>query len=123
MIKVLIVEDNEAIRIAMVDELIMEKFSVSQAVDGEEAFNKIISIKPDLVILDVSLPKMNGIDVLKKIRATPLVANTKVILFTNLEPDDKMIEDIAYLKPSFYLTKSNISFGELPEKIRETVNS
>jgi DNA-binding response OmpR family regulator len=101
MIKVLIIEDNEAIRKALAEELRLDKFSVSESGDGEDGLRKVISDKPSIVILDINLPKMNGIEVLKKIRGNPEVADTKVMLFTDLEPNDKMIEEVASLNPCF----------------------
>ncbi len=118
MIKVLVVEDKELIRKAVVVELKLENFSVSEAVDGEEALAKIVSEKPDLVILDIILPKMSGIDVFKKIRSNPLIAETKVVVFTNLEADEKMIKEISSLNPCFYLNKSGLRLEELPDKIK-----
>ncbi len=117
MIKVLVVEDKEIIRKAIVDELRLDKFSVSEAKDGEEALAKVISEKPDMVILDIVLPKMNGVDVFKKIRGNPLIADTKVVIFTNIEADDTTIKEISSLNPCFYLNKSTLRLEELPEKI------
>ena len=118
MIKVLVVEDDEAIRRAIVDELRLDKFSVSEAADGEEALAKVASFKPDLIILDVILPKVNGLEVLKKIRSNPLFAETKVVVFTDIDADDKIIEEISSLNPSFYFNKSGLNLNDLPDKIR-----
>ncbi|OGZ66554.1 MAG: hypothetical protein A3C06_00950 [Candidatus Taylorbacteria bacterium RIFCSPHIGHO2_02_FULL_46_13] len=123
MIKVLVVEDNEIIRRAMVDELLLDKFSVAEAMDGEEALAKIISKKPDIVILDIMLPKMNGLEVFKKIRGNPLIAETKVVVFTNIDADDKMIEELSSLNPCFYLNKARLRLEELPEKIKACFSS
>ena len=117
-IKVLVVEDDEAIRRAIVDELRLDKFSVSEAEDGEEALSKVVSFKPDLIILDVILPKVNGLEVLKKIRSNPLFAETKVVVFTNIDADDKIIEEISSLNPCFFFNKAGLNLSELPDKIR-----
>ena len=118
MIKVLVVEDKEIIRRAIVDELVLDKFGVSEAADGEVALAKVISERPDIVILDIILPKMNGLDVFKKIRSNPKIADTKVVMLTNIEADDKMIKEIVSLNPCFYLNKASFHLGELPDKIK-----
>jgi DNA-binding response OmpR family regulator len=123
MIKVLVVEDNESIRKSIAKELELEKFSVFEAVDGEEAVTKTISEKPDVILLDIILPKISGLEALKKIRANASVANTKVIVFTNLDADEKMISEITALNPSFYINKGNLHLKDLPQKIRECVES
>ena len=123
MIKVLVVEDKEIIRRAIVDELVLDKFGVSEAADGEEALAKVISEKPDIIILDILLPKMNGLDVFKKIRSNPKIADTKVVMLTNIEADDKMIKEIVSLNPCFYLNKASLSLSELPDRINACFNN
>ena len=68
MLKILIVEDEEAIRLGLADLLEIEGFTVDAAVDGEEAMEKVKSFQPHLVILDLMLPKANGYDVTRFIR-------------------------------------------------------
>ena len=119
----LVVEDNETIRRSIKDELLLDGFSVSEASDGEAALAKIISDKPDIVILDIMLPKMNGLEVFKKIRGNPLIAETKVVVFTNIDADDKMIEELSSLNPCFYLNKARLRLEELPEKIKACFSS
>src|SRR3989344_7322778 len=117
MIKVLVVEDNETIRRSIKDELLLDGFSVSEASDGEAALAKIISDKPDIVILDIILPKISGVDVFKKIRSIAGITETKVVIFTNLEADEKMIKEISSLNQCFYLNKSNFHLEDLPAQI------
>lgn len=68
MIRVLVVEDEEAIRMGLVDILEMEGYKIEQAADGEEALSKVASFSPQLVVLDVMIPKKNGYDVCRTIR-------------------------------------------------------
>ncbi|MFA6404415.1 MAG: response regulator [Candidatus Paceibacterota bacterium] len=123
MYKILIVEDNEAIRKSIAGELSLENFSVTESADGEDALKKIVTEKPDLIILDIILPKLSGLDVLKKVRNDPKTKSIKVIIFTNLDADEKMLAQISELKPNFYINKGNLHLQDLPEKIRECIES
>lgn len=81
--KILFVEDNPDIIKLYHEELLREGFDVLLAEDGLEAMKSLHFTKPDLVILDLLLPKLNGADVLKFIRTNPELQHTKVIIFTN----------------------------------------
>jgi two-component system response regulator ArlR len=70
MAKILIVEDDKNLSDLIADELGFEGFEVARAFDGEEAVEKAVSGKPDLILLDVMLPKMDGYEVIRKIRRT-----------------------------------------------------
>jgi CheY-like chemotaxis protein len=82
--KVLVVDDEIALRRALVDVLKSEDaFEVSEAVDGEEAFLAIKEHQPDLVLLDISMPKMDGLTVMQKLKTENALGKTKVIFLTN----------------------------------------
>lgn len=85
---VLLVDDDSNFREILRAKLEPEGFVVSEAVDGEDGFDKAKHIKPDLILMDVQMPKMNGVESLSKIKLDPDISNTKVIFFTNYgEPD------------------------------------
>ncbi len=78
---ILIIEDEE--NIARAQELILSaKYSTSIAKDGAEGLNKARKLKPDLIILDLMLPKVNGIEICRRIRADSELADTKVVMVT-----------------------------------------
>ncbi len=78
---VLIVEDEE--HIAAAQSLILKvEYDVHHAKDGEEGWKKAQALKPDVVVLDIMLPKMNGLDVCKKIRSDTQLSSTKVVMVT-----------------------------------------
>lgn len=79
---ILVVDDDPAIRKILSQSLEMEGFVIYQASDGEEALEAIDSTSPDLVILDVMMPKMNGFDVLKSVRSSPTTADLPVVMLT-----------------------------------------
>lgn len=78
--KILVIEDEESVRVGLVDSLTMEGYAVICKEDGESGIQAFIEEKPDLVILDVMMPRVNGLDVCKKIRQsenfTPIIILT-----------------------------------------------
>lgn len=80
--KVLVVDDDPAILRLLNQSLELEGYSVSTATDGEEALAELPRSEPDVVVLDVMMPKLNGFDVLERIRRDPKTATLPVILLT-----------------------------------------
>ena len=99
---VLLVDDDDNLREIIKAKLEAAGFSVAEAKDGEDGLRKTKEIRPDLVLMDVQMPKMNGIESLSKIKSDPDIASTKVIFLTNYgeantadQPlDDKFAKDI-----------------------------
>lgn len=80
--KILIADDEPNIVISLEFLLRREGFDVLVAVDGEEALNKARAERPDLVLLDVMMPKMNGFDVCQALRADPELAAMRILMLT-----------------------------------------
>lgn len=118
--KILVVEDDNSLRKAIVEKLTFNGFNAVGAEDGEKGLELSLSWKPDLVLLDLLLPKMDGMTVLKGLRAN-LGKELPVIILTNVDPDDKMINDVIEYQPSYYFVKSNIELDNLVAHIRETL--
>ncbi len=117
-IKILIVEDEEPMLRALADKFNSEGFNVIQAKDGEEALEEALASKPDVILLDIILPKMDGMTMLKKLREDERGANIPVILLTNLDYSvgvAKAVESGAY----DYLVKTDWTLEEVVEKVRE----
>ena len=115
--KILLVEDDNALASVYRSRLELEGFQVDHVQNGELALAKIIEFKPDLVLLDVMMPKVNGFDVLDIIRNTPETANTHVIMLTALsQPKDK--ERAEQLGTDDYLVKSQVVIGDVVERIK-----
>ena len=83
MAKILLVEDEELLRKIYRKKLELGNFEVEIAADGEEGFAKAIEFKPDLILLDIVMPKLNGMEVLKKIKADPVINWIPVVMLTN----------------------------------------
>ena len=99
---VLIAEDEEAMLDALCNKFKKAGYQVFRAVDGEEAFDGAMTKKPDLVMLDVLMPKMDGMTVMRKIRSDQAWGNkVPMIVLTNLSDRESMDEakrnDVSYL--------------------------
>src|SRR6185312_16926395 len=85
--RILLVEDDDAIANVYLMRLQAEGFDVRRVGNGEDALAAALSYKPDLVLLDVMMPKVSGFDVLDILRNTPQTANLKIIMLTALSQD------------------------------------
>jgi phosphate regulon transcriptional regulator PhoB len=116
MVKILIVDDEPDIVELLSYNLEKEKFSIVKAYDGEAALGLVRSEKPDLMILDLMLPKMNGLDVCKAVRRNPETANLPIIMLTAKgEEIDKIIG--LEIGADDYITKP-FSVKELIARVR-----
>lgn len=82
MAKILLVEDNEMNRDMLSRRLSRHGYDVEIAVDGAEALDKVVSVKPDLILMDISLPVHNGFEVTRRIKADPSLAQIPIIALT-----------------------------------------
>jgi len=116
MSKILIVDDEQDIVELIAYNLEKEGFSTIKAYDGVSVFNVITTKKPDLLILDLMLPGMNGLDICKKIRANPATADLPIIMLTAKGDElDKIIG--LEIGADDYITKP-FSVKELVARVR-----
>ncbi|RTL56026.1 MAG: response regulator [Rhodocyclaceae bacterium] len=102
--RILIVDDEPNIVVSLEYLMKKEGFQVAVAVDGEEALVKIATFKPDLVLLDVMMPKKSGYEVCQEIRANPEQAGIKVMMLTAKGRDTEVAKGLA-LGADAYVTK------------------
>lgn len=114
--KILIVDDEEILRKIYSDRLTFEGFNIDTATDGEEALLKIKSFAPNLILLDILMPKLNGIQVLEQINTDPSLKSIPVIVLSNVASDDN-IKKALELGAKDYLLKTNFSPNEIISKI------
>ena len=117
---VLLVEDDPFLSSVLRMKLEKESFKVVRAADGDEALNFLTEqgIKPDLILLDLILPKKNGFEVLETIRQDPLLEKLPVIIISNLgQPSD--IERGKALGVIDYFIKARLSVEELVNKVKK----
>lgn len=115
--KVLIIEDETDIREAIAEAIAEAGFVVSTAENGLVGFNKAITEKPDLILLDVVMPVMNGHETLKKLRQDPWGRSAKVVMLTSMD-DVKNIGSAHEEKITDYLIKAHSSLEEILNKVR-----
>lgn len=115
---ILLVEDDDNLANVYQMRLEAEGFSVKRVANGEDALQAALQTKPDLILLDVMMPKVSGFDVLDILRNTPETATVKVIMLTALSQDtDK--EKANSLGVDDYLIKSQVVIADVVEKIKE----
>ena len=119
--RILLAEDDRILRKAGEVSLRKKGYEVIPAVDGADAMAKAIEHIPDLVLLDVMMPKMNGFDVLFALKADPRVRDIPVIMLTNLETADD-IKRAADGGAHSYLVKSNMNLDELAARIADALS-
>ena len=115
--KILLVEDDAALANVYKTRLEMEGFEVKHVGNGEDALTAAIEYKPDLVVLDVMMPKINGFDVLDLLRTRPETAEMRVIMLTALsQAKDK--ERAEKLGADDYLVKSQVVISDVVARIK-----
>lgn len=120
MAKILVIEDEASLQKSLLEFLKEEKFEVVGASDGEMGLVMAKKEKPDLVLLDIILPKKDGYDVLRELKQDESLKKIPVILLTNLEsPED--IQRAFELGATTYLVKSNYKLEDVVKKIKETL--
>jgi DNA-binding response OmpR family regulator len=115
--KVLIVEDEEILLTALCEELKQEGFDAVGAKDGQEGVEKASSEKPELILLDLVMPRLDGIGALKQLKQDPATKDIPVVILTNLSDYDK-VSDALSLGAMDYLVKANYRLEELVAKIK-----
>ena len=114
--KLLLVEDDLFFRRFYVEKLREKGFIIDEADDGYQGLEKIRTFKPDLIILDIIMPKMDGFDVLKSLQADPLLKKIPVLVFSTLGQESD-IEKAKKMGATDYVNKSMFDFNELLIKI------
>ena len=118
--KILVVEDDVPMREALVGRFKKEGFAVVAAGDGAAGQTVALSEKPDLIVLDILMPHIDGIAMLKKLREDTWGKAVPVVLLTNLQPDsEELNEAITTTDPAFFLIKSALTPGDIVQKVRE----
>lgn len=115
--RILLVEDDDSLANVYVTRLQSEGFEVRRTANGEEALATALSYHPDLVVLDVMMPKVSGFDVLDILRNTPETANLKIIMLTALSQESDK-ERAQSLGADDYLVKSQVVIADVIERIR-----
>ena len=114
---ILIVEDDDNLANVYVTRLEAEGFNVKRAPNGEEALSAALASNPDLILLDVMMPKVSGFDVLDILRNTPETQDVKIVMLTALSQDSDQ-EKAKQLGVDDYLVKSQVVIADVVERIK-----
>lgn len=115
--KIVIVEDEEIFLKVLKEKFERENFSVKTAENGEEALSVIKKSRPDIIVLDVILPKKDGFTVLKELKADADLKTIPVIMLSNLGQDEE-IKKALRLGAIDYFVKTQHPIKEIVEKVR-----
>lgn len=119
---ILIAEDEEEFRIILSDMLKKKGFSVREARNGKEALMLALSEHPDLLLLDLFMPEMSGIEALEKIREDAWGAHMPVIVLTVLsETSEELVQVMVNQRPVGYLIKSDCKISDVIKKVEEVL--
>lgn len=122
---ILVVEDDQSLLTALVDKFTREGFNMQHASNGVSGYALALKQRPDIILLDILLPEMDGISFLQKLRKEDLWGKlVPVIFLTNVSPTtDRIIARIAEDEPAYYLVKSDFFLSDIVEKVRERLSN
>lgn len=115
--KILLVEDDDALASVYTTRFQAEGFDTKRVPNGEEALAAAVAYKPDIILLDVMMPKVSGFDVLDILRNTPETSNVKVVMLTALSQDSDR-ERAESLGVDDYMVKSQVVIADVVERVK-----
>lgn len=119
--KILIVEDDNFLVSALSEYLEEEKYNVYIAKDGLEGLKLSKKIKPDLILCDINMPKMDGLSMLEKIRSSDWGKKIRIIILSNYSDEEKVLKALKH-SVFTYLVKSDWELDMVVKKIKEALN-
>lgn len=117
---ILIVEDDDFFRELIAKRLSSEGFDIFEAIDGEQGMEKINQEHPDLIILDILLPGIDGFELLSKIKEDPSVSSIPVVILSNLGQKDEVDKGMR-LGATDYLIKAQVTSDEIANKVKSVL--
>lgn len=118
--KVLVVEDEAPLRELLVSELQREKVNAIGAKDGEEGLDVALKEHPDLLLVDILMPKKDGLEMIKALRDDEWGKSAVVVLLTNLNDSDKIVEALQYGARE-YLVKADWKIEDVIRMTKEKI--
>lgn len=123
MTKILLIEDDETLSRMYQTKLVNHGYEVMVAIDGESGLKLALDEHPDLILLDIRLPKMDGITVMHKLREDKWGKNASIVILSNLDTDDTRLSAVVTDQPVYYLLKANNTPEQVLEKIKDVLDS
>ncbi len=122
-IKILIIDDDEMILKSLKETLIKNNFHVFTSLDGDKGLVEALNKEPNLVITDLEMKKVDGIEVLKTIREDELWGkNVPIMILTNHEINEVIKNAITPYYPTLYIEKSKVSLENIVNQIKDLLN-
>lgn len=115
--KILIIEDDSFFRELITKKLFSGGFSISEAPDGKLGLEKIEKLKPDLILLDLLLPNIDGFEVLERLKGNPETEKIPIIILSNLSQKEDIQKGMEMGAEDF-LIKSNFALDEIIDKVQ-----
>ncbi len=119
--KILLIEDDSFLLSMYTTKFELENFIVVTAEDGEKGFEMVMKEAPDIILLDIILPKMSGFEVLKKIKSDDELKKIPVILLTNLSQKSDIEKGLG-LNADDYIIKAHFTPAEVVEKAKKVLS-
>jgi len=116
--KILIVEDEEALNKILKEELASKGYDAKIAKDGEEGVKLAKSFRPELILLDLVMPKKGGLEVLEELKKDPYLKDVPVVVLSNLADDESIKKSLA-MGASDYFVKNQHSIYEVIDKVEK----
>lgn len=120
---ILLVDDDPLVIRMYQNKLTKDGYAVKIASNGEEALIQVMKEKPDLILLDIMMPKMNGVETLKALKREEKTKGIPVIILTNLDDNPEDVETAKNLGALDYVVKANITLKVLSEKIKKVLET
>lgn len=118
--KILVIEDDKFLRQLVTKKISKRDYNIVEAVDGESGLEKAEEEDPDLILLDLILPGIDGFEVLSELKDDPELSTIPVVILSNLGQKDE-IEKGLQMGAEDYLVKAHFTLGEIVEKIEEVL--
>jgi DNA-binding response OmpR family regulator len=121
--KILIVEDEHSMRKALREKFVHAGFEVIEAADGEAGLAMCFEYRPDLILLDIYMPKMVGTELFQRLREDDWGKTVPVVILSNLLADDTTIQELSQFNLVAYLVKSGTKIEYIVELVKKTLHT
>lgn len=121
--KILVIEDELPMLKALAEKFTREGFSALEAKNGKVGLEIALKAHPDLIILDLFMPVMDGKAMMEELRRDEWGKTVPIIVLTNLNPDDKTLNEILESGPAYYFIKSKWQLGDLVAKVKQELGT
>lgn len=123
MAHILLIEDDESLIATYKAKFEGEGLTLSIEKNGEEGLRNALTHHPDLILLDIKMPKMDGMTVMKKLREDKWGAKVPIIILTNFDINDNRIPEVVAGSPAYYLLKADTTLEEMVDRVREVLET